>query len=70
MMDDTNLFDRMERWRRDGEGSRQSQDLFELENESDVDDDIAYSPEDDDDAIFIFFQLRNFFVKELSKIMT
>ena len=33
----------MERWRRDGEGSRQSQDLFELENESDVDDDIAYS---------------------------
>ena len=69
-MDDTNLFGRMERWRRDGEGSRQSQDLFELENESDVDDDIAYSPEDDDDAIFIFFQLRQFFVKELSKIMT
>ena len=56
-MDDTYLFDRMERWRRDGEGSRQSQDLFELENESDVDDDIAYSPKDDDDAIFIFFQL-------------
>ena len=69
-MDDTNLFDRMERWRRDGEGSRQSQDLFELENEFDVDDDIAYSPEDDDDDIFIFFQPRQFFVKELSKIMT
>ena len=43
MINDTYLFDRMERWRRDGEGSRQSQDLFELENESDVDDDIAYS---------------------------
>ena len=56
-MDDTNIFDRMERWRRDGEGLRQSQALFERENESDVDDDIAYSPEDDDDAIFIFFQL-------------
>ena len=66
-MDDTNLFDRMERWRRDGEGSRQSQDLFELENESDVDDDIAYSPEDDDDAIFFFFSTSAIFCKRTIK---
>ena len=43
MINDTYLFDRMERGRRDGEGLRQSQALFERENESDVDDDIAYS---------------------------
>ena len=43
-MDDLNIFDRMERWRRDGE---ESPDLFD---ESDVDGDITYSPEDDENA--------------------